>query len=313
MTREAPEVQEVIVLTSSRRRPALALVSVVAASALLLTACGDDDEPGTGSSPDAAATAAEVDQALAAQVPAAVSKDGKIIIGTDATYPPNEFTEGGDIVGMDIDLGKAIGQVLGLEVEFVNAPFDSIIPGVQADRFELAMSSFTANAERQKVVDFATYFNAGTQWATRAGNPDGIDPDNACGKRIAVQRGTVQVDDIRARSKACTDAGNPAIDIKQYQNQTDATTAVVTGKDQAMLADSPITAYAVDQAQQLELLGDVYDSAPYGVVIPKDEGDYAKAVQGAIQSLIDGGQYLAILEGWGLESGAIETSEINPA
>jgi polar amino acid transport system substrate-binding protein len=299
-----------------RRRRALAAACALSLSAVLLAACGDDDDDSAGSdngTPAATSTAATLDQSLADLVPERVSSDGRITVGTDASYAPNEFIENGEIVGMDIDLGRAIGQVLGLEIEYVNAPFDSIIPGVQSDRFELAMSSFTANAERQEVVDFATYFNAGTQWATQAGNPAGVDPDNACGKRVAVQRGTVQVDDIQARSETCTEADQPAIDIKQYQNQTDATTAVVTGKDEAMLADSPIAAYAVAQAPQLELLGDVYDSAPYGIVVPQDEGEYVNAIQGAVQSLIDGGQYLEILKIWGLESGAIETSEVNPA
>ena len=71
----------------------------------------------------------------------------------------------------------------------------------------------------------------------RKGNPAGVDPDNACGKKIAVQKDTVQVDDIQARSKACTDAGKPAITIDQFQGQDAATAAVVSGKDDAMLAD----------------------------------------------------------------------------
>ncbi len=113
-----------------------------------------------------------------------------------------------------------------------------------------------------------SYFSAGTQWATKKGNPAKVDPENACGKKIAVQTGTVQVDDITARSKKCTDAGKPAITIDQYQAQSDATAAVVSGKDDAMLADSPVGAYAVKQSNgQLELLGDIYDSAPYGYVV----------------------------------------------
>ncbi len=71
-----------------------------------------------------------------------------------------------------------------------------------------------------------SYFSAGTQWATKTGNPSGINPDDACGKKVAVQTGTVQVDDITARSKKCTDAGKPAITIDQYQAQSDATAAV---------------------------------------------------------------------------------------
>ena len=312
-----------------RRRAPLG-VAAAALSLLALAACGDDDDTNdAGSEATGSAAAIVQDEALTALLPADVVSEG-LKIGTDASYPPNEFSEGGEIVGMTIDLGNAIGEVLGVEVDFTNTPFDSILPAVQSGRYNLAMSSFTANAERQEVVNFATYFDAGTQWATQEGNPNDVDPDNACGKSVAVQRGTVQVDDIQARSKACTDAGNDAIEISQFQLQTDATGAVVNGRADAMLADSPITGYAVATASGLELLGETYDSAPYGIAVPcgssgskscvepytdqpEEYANYVTAIQGAVQSLIDGGQYEAILAEWGLESGAIETSEINPA
>ena len=115
-----------------------------------------------------------------------------------------------------------------------------------------------------------SYFSAGTQWATKAGNPEDVDPDNACGTSVAVQRGTVQVDDITARSAECEAAGNEPIDIQQFEGQDEATAAIVSGRVDAGLADSPVMAYAVQQTnEQLELLGDIYDSAPYGYVVPR--------------------------------------------
>jgi polar amino acid transport system substrate-binding protein len=297
---------------TARTRTAIGLA--LALGAFALGACSSDTT--STATPTPTIPAVEKDAALAAQVPAALVKDGVITVGTDASYAPNEFidTDGKTIVGMDVDLGNAVGQVLGVTLKWQNAPFDSIIPGIQSGKYGLGISSFTANAERQKVVNFATYFEAGTAWAAKTGNPDGIDPDNACGKKIAVQKGTVQVDDITARSKTCTGASKPAITIDQYQQQTEATAAVVSGKDAAMLADSPVTAYAVKQTNgQLELVGDVYDSAPYGMAVPKAQTAFAKAVQGAVQNLIDGGQYKAILDKWGVASGAITTSVVNPA
>ena len=96
-----------------------------------------------------------------------------------------------------------------------------------------------------------------------------------------MQTGTVQVDDITARSKKCTDAGKPAITIDQYQAQSDATAAVVSGKDDAMLADSPVGAYAVKQTNgQLELLGDIYESAPYGYVVDEGPDRLRRGAQG---------------------------------
>jgi polar amino acid transport system substrate-binding protein len=258
----------------------------------------------------------EADQTLAAQVPASVKSDGTISVGTDSTYAPSEFLaeDGSTIIGFDVDLFTLVAQKLGLKAQFTTAPFDSIIAGVGSGKYEVGVSSFTINTDRLAQANMVSYFNAGTQWSTKKGNPAGVDPANACGKKIAVQTGTVQVDDITARSKACTDAGKPAITIDQYEAQSDATAAVVSGKDDAGLADSPVMAYAVKQTNgQLQLLGDVYDAAPYGYVIPKDQAEFAQAVAGAVKSLIDDGTYQKVLAQWGVDAGAITAPAVNPS
>jgi polar amino acid transport system substrate-binding protein len=158
-----------------------------------------------------------------------------------------------------------------------------------------------------------SYFEAGTQWGTQAGNPAGVDLENACGKRVAVQQGTVQVEDLEARSEACTAAGNPEITINQYQGQDQATAAVVAGQDDAMLADSPVLAYAVQQTSgQLELLGDIYDSAPYGYVVSKEQAGFADALVAALEAIIEDGSYEAALAEWGVEGGGITDPAVNP-
>ena len=292
----------------------------VAAGALALAVgiagCSSSDD--TGSEPAASGTAAAVakDDALAALVPAEVAADGVLTIGTDASYAPGQFldVDGETIIGFDVDLAKAVAQVLGLEAQMENAPFGSLVEGVKTGKYELGASSFTINAERQLQVDMVSYFLAGTSWAVATGNPMQITPDDACGKVVAVQRDTVQVADIEARSQACVDAGKPEITIEQFQAQSDATAAVVTGKDDAMLADSPVVAYAIAQTGgKLEQVGEIYEAAPYGYAVPKEQGDYTQAVQGAVQKLIDDGTYLEILTSWGVEGGAVTTSEVNPA
>lgn len=308
---------------SPRRHRPFAVGAALAASALLLAACGGGSGTGTGAgtgtTPTGQATTpggATPADTLAALVPSSIKSDGKIVVGTDASYAPNEFVgaDGKTIEGMDVDLGNAIAKKLGLTAEWVNSPFDAIIPGLQSGKFELGMSSFTDNKQREQVVDFVTYYSAGTSWAVKKGNPANITPDTACGKKVAVQKGTVQVDDMTARSKKCTDAKQPAITIDQYQLQSDATAAVVSGKDDAMLADSPVVGYAVKQTNgQLELAGQSYDTAPYGIAIPKNAGQMKEAVQGALKALIADGTYQQILTKWGVESGAIKDPVINGA
>lgn len=244
----------------------------------------------------------------------ALTKDGKLIVAVDATYPPNESVaaDGKTVEGMDIDLVAEIAKRLNLELTWVKAPFDSIIPGIKAGKYTMGASSFTDNVEREKEVDFINYYSAGTSWVARAAAE--VDPDNACGKTVAVQQGTIQVDDAQARSKACTDAGKPALNIKPFEAQTDATLAVTNSKADAFLADSPVAGYAVKQSGgALALMGEVYGTAPYGFAVDKGHGALAEAIQGALQNMIVDGTYTKILTKWGGEAGAVTSAAINAA
>lgn len=301
-------------------RPCLRRAGVLAVALGLtagLAACGSDSS-GTSAGSSSTAVASLVpspDASLAAMVPAAISADGTITVGTDSTYAPSEFldADGKTVVGFDVDLFTAVAAKLGLKVKWVSAPFDNIIPSVGSGKYEAGVSAFTINPERVKQVDMVSYFTAGTQWATQTGNPQKVQPDDACGKRIAVQRGAVQVEDITAQSTACTKAGKAAITIDQYQGQDQATAAVVSGKDDAMLADSPVIAYAVKQTQgKLVLLGDIYDSAPYGFLVKKGQGQFPQALLKALEAIQLDGTYRHILDKWGVAQGASDFFSVNP-
>jgi polar amino acid transport system substrate-binding protein len=303
-------------------RSPLVLLTGATALAFTLAACGGSTTPssnssaspsGSASNPAAAVTK---DPALAGKVPPTISADGIITVGTDATYAPNEFLapDGKTVIGFEIDLFKAMSAKLGLKPSFVPTPFGSIIPGITSGKYEIGVSSFTINSAREQQTNMVSYFSAGTLWGTKKGNPDQVDPNNACGKKIAVQKATVQADDITARSKKCTSAGKPAIQIDQYQGQDQATAAVVSGKDQAMLADSSVVAYATIQTHgQMQLLGKVYDSAPYGMVVAKKDTAFAGAIRDTVAALIADGTYKKILDSWHVGFGAITNPQVNPA
>jgi polar amino acid transport system substrate-binding protein len=301
--------------TTPGRRAILGL-ALAAALTTSVAACGSESGDDTGSSTPTGGSSAStaVDAALVAKLPADIKSAGKLTIGTDSTYAPNEFldADGKTVIGFDVDLFNAVAAKLGLTTEWQSASFDSIIPGVTSKKYNVGVSSFTINADRLKETTMVSYFSAGTQWAAKAGAT--ISPDDACGKKVAVQTATVQVDDITARSKKCTDAGKAKITIDQYQAQSDATNAVVTGKDDAMLADSPIGAYAVKQTNgQLALVGDIYDSAPYGYVVAKDQADgLGAALEGALEALIADGTYKTVLTKWGVDAGGITDPAVNP-
>ena len=149
-----------------------------------------------------------------------------------------------------------------------------------------------------------SYFSAGTQWAAKKGA--GVDPDDACGKKVAVQTATVQVDDVTARSKKCTDAGKPKITIDQYQAQSDATNAVVTGKDDAMLADSPVMRVRGEADQRPAGAGRRH--LRLGAVrlrdAPRTRPTSPTRSSRRVKALIADGTYKTILTKWGVEAGA---------
>ena len=298
-----------------RLSPAITLTAGAAIVGLALSACGTSSLSTPAASSTAAATTQSADAALKAMPPAKAKSSGQIVVGTDATYAPNEFlnADGKTVEGMDVDLFNAVAQKLGVKVVWTPASFDSIITGVQGGKFDMGVSSFTINNDRLKQVNMVSYFNAGTQWATAPGNPKKVNPASPCGLNVAVQKGTVQEQvDMPPKVAACAKAGKP-VNLQIYAGQDQATAAVVTGKAAAMLADSPVVAYAIKQSGgKLAATGSIYSSAPYGYVVPKSETGFAQAIASALKALDANGSYKKILSTWGNEAGAISDFAVNP-
>jgi polar amino acid transport system substrate-binding protein len=305
------------------RRSASALACALAAMAFAAAGCGssDDDNSSTGSSAatstnSAATPAAGVDAQAAGEVPAAVKSKGTLTVAADASYAPNEFfaSDGKTVQGMDADLAQAIGTKLGLKVKVVNATFDGIIPGLAADKYDLGMSSFTDTKEREKTVDFVTYFSAGTSFYTKAqGGPAITNLDSLCGHKVAAEKGTTQADDAATQSKKCTAAGKKAVSVSVFPDQNGANLAINSGRADVGMADSPVADYQVKQSGgQFKTVGQTYGTAPYGIAIPKDNG-MAPAVKDALAAAIADGSYTKILTKWGVQDGAITTPAINGA
>jgi polar amino acid transport system substrate-binding protein len=304
-----------------RRLPVLTALTAVAAT-LALTACTDASS-GSGSSTTGGAPAVESfdvstiakDDAIAAMLPADVVEDGTLKVGTNATYAPAEFIadDGKTIVGYDVDLAKAIGAVLGLDVEVETADFAAIIPAI-GSKYDIGVSGFSITPERLEQVDMISYFRAGESFAVAKGNPKNVDPSDVCGLSIAVQTGTVEDDALDGLMADCEADGKPDITPLRYTSQADVTTNLVGGKADVMYADSQVVAYAVTQTGgQIETIGDIFADSLHGIAIAKDDTALTQAVQAAVQKLMDDSDYTAILDAWGNTSGAVTTAELNPA
>jgi polar amino acid transport system substrate-binding protein len=295
-------------------RARYALPALAAAAALLLTGCVDNSATGASAPTDSGSSAAvTTDDAAAALLPAKVADSGKLVVGTSPNYAPNEYKdEAGTPIGWGIELANAVAAKLGLNAEFTVARFENIIPGIVGGKIDVGESSFTDNVEREKQVDFVNYYTAGIQWASAAGKD--VDPDNACGLKVAVQATTYEdTDEVPAKSDACVAAGKPAIEKMPFDTQDAAATAVALGQADAFSADSPVTLYAISQLKgKLQLAGATFDVSPYGLAVGKGTG-MAEAVQAALQSMVDDGSYAAILDKWGVAGGGLDTITINAA
>jgi ABC-type amino acid transport substrate-binding protein/predicted Ser/Thr protein kinase len=314
--------------TSTRRRPSGRLVAI-AAAVVLVAAFGtfgawqltggpdrsDTRQAGVANStappdPDLAPGAVA---SIAATVPADIRASGRLIVGVNVPYAPNEFKDAnGQIVGFDVDLMNAIARTLGLAPEYRETAFEAIIPSVRAEDFNVGMSSFTDTIERQAAVDFVTYFQAGTLWAKRPGTT--VDPENACGLRVGVAYGALQeTEEIPAKSTACVNAGMAPIDKVVYVRQDDLTKALIAGEVDAMAADSPVTGFAVKTSGgALEEAGDVTDPQPYGWPVAKGSA-LAESLRQALEHLMKTGEYRTISTIWGVEKGMVDKSVVNGA
>ncbi len=275
-----------------------------------LAACGDDDSSTTTGS------AAEADSKIAALVPATFKEKGTLTVAADATYAPNEFIgkDGKTVEGMDADLAKALGVVMGVKVKVVNVTFDSIIPRLSAGRYDLAMSSMTDNKEREKVVDFVTYYRSGTSFFTKKGSA--VAPGSLaelCGTKVSVEKGTTQADDAAKADKDCKAAGKEPITVLVFPDQNAANLALTSGRAEVGMADTPVAAYQVELSKgALQLSGESYGVAPYGIAIAKDSG-LENALLPAVKKLMADGTYETILKKWGVEAGAIDDPQLNGA
>jgi polar amino acid transport system substrate-binding protein len=291
----------------------LVLVSLVA---LVAAGCGGGNEKSsTTTAATTTSAAAGADPTVAALVPSKY-KSKTLKVAADATYAPNEFiaSDGHTVVGMDPDLAKALARVMGIKVAVVNASFDAIIPGLASGKYDLGMSSFTDTKEREKTVDFVTYFQAGTSFYVKAqGGPTINSLADLCGHSVGVERGTTQADDATAQSSKCKSAGKPGVKVSVYPDQNAANLSISSGRAQVGMADSPVAAYIVKQSKgQFKLTGASYNTAPYGIAIPKGTG-LDKPILSALKVLMSDGKYTAILTKWGVQKGAITNPKINGA
>jgi polar amino acid transport system substrate-binding protein len=279
---------------------------------------GEDDSSSTIPDTSSILDAVETDDELAAMVPAAIADAGLITVGSNVQSAPNNFyaEDGSTVIGSDHDLITAIGSKLGLEVEYTNQDFASLITSLQSGRVDVTIAAMNDTAERQASIDFVDYLTSGITLMVQKGNPAEITgPDTLCGKSIAVVTGTSQQTFAEETSAECVADGEEALEIAVTDSDAQNQTQLRTGRIDAIVNDLPSAVYISKTAQDgkaFEVVpGDVIDGAPYGIGVNKENPELRDAIAAALDSIIDDGTYGEILDAWGIESGEVTEAVVN--
>jgi polar amino acid transport system substrate-binding protein len=305
-------------------RTVLVLCLALATAALFAAACGGGTSSKDKTATAAAKTASTPAAAKATSTTAATKidisgvdelKDGSLDIGSDVAYAPIEFFDKDNKpTGLDIDIANAMADVLGVKAKFTAAGFDTLLPSLDAKRYDVIMSAMTANADRKKVVDFVNYFNAGSGLIVQKGNAKAIKTaDDLCGKTVSVQKATIQVDFLLGTTdapggldKKCKDAGKAGVTVRQFDDDPSAVQALIAGQSDAEIADFPVAAYSAQQSTgKLEVIPNQIEPAPYGIAVRKSSTPLSTALQKAFDAITKSGKYGEILKKWNLEAGKL--------
>ena len=240
----------------------LVSVLLVAACVFSLAACGSkDDSKDSGDS----------------------KKDSKdtLVMATNAEFPPYEFHEGDDVVGIDADIARAIGEEMGMEVKIEDIAFDSIIPAVTSGKADFGAAGMTVTEDRKKNVDFTDTYATATQVIIVKEGSDIAGPDDLTGKKIGVQLGTtgdIYADDIE-------DA-----EVERYNKGFEAVQALTQDKIDAVVIDGEPAKEFVAEADGLKILDEAFTEEEYAIAVAKDNDDLLKKMNEALASLKESGK-----------------------
>jgi polar amino acid transport system substrate-binding protein len=253
----------------------------------------------------AAASLTAVATAASITPPASIKKAGKIVYCTDATYPPEEYFQGGKMVGSDIDFGTEIAKLMGVKAQFKNTTFDSIIAALLTKKCDAIISGMNDTAERRKSVDFVNYLKVGQAITVKKGNPEHLSSlESLSGKRISVEAGTTNRDFLVATSKKLVKQGKKAITIVTFPKDTDAFAALLAGRVDAYFADAPPAAYYAKQNPSVQVCCRPVNPIPIGIAFRKNDPLRA-ATQKAVNTLYGSGAIKRIVAKWGMSAAVV--------
>ena len=210
------------------------------------------------------------------------AEDNKtLVMATNAEFPPYEYYEGEEVVGIDVDIAKAVAEELGMELKIEDMAFDSVIPAVSSGKADIALAGLTVTDERKENLNFTDTYAKATQVIIVKEDSEIAGPDDLEGKKIGVQLGTtgdLYASDIK-------DA-----EVEQYNKGFEAVQATMQGKIDAVIIDSEPAKEFVAEAEGLKILDEAFTEEEYAIGIAKDNDELLEKVNKALKSLKESGK-----------------------
>lgn len=250
-------------------------------------------------------------------LPQKVRQQGFINVATVAPYPPNQFFEadGKTLTGISVDLGKALQEVMGVELRFVPVGFDSLVPGLMAGRYDTSISALNITPARTQQITMVEYVKTGGAFLVRKGNPHKVvKRDDACGLTLSAIKGSRFIETMEMISKnECVPAGKQPIKVALYNESSDSYTAVRSSRADITYLDYAVAKYVAARSNgELEVIETVYPDQPYGATFANNTHgtQLAKAFQASMNHIIKSGKYKLVLDKWGIGNNALDTSNV---
>ena len=306
------------------------LTAAAVTGALMLVGCGgkpvgstDKDDTGAAAAVaveipagDLAADvlkALEVDDDLAARVPADIKKNGLAVATADG-YPPMEMFDGDGktMIGVDMSFARALATLWGVELKIENSDQNAMVPGVASGRYDMVISGLNDTEVRREKVSFVDYATSAGAFVVAKGNPEGIrTPDDMCGKTLAVLDNGYYMQLAQTYSETCVADGAEKIEILGFANDPEALLQLQNGRADAGMNDFPVAQYRASQSgdklEAVEIPGD----ALFGIGIAPEATDLISLTQDTLNQLMDDGVYGEILDAWELGGMGIDEATIN--
>ncbi|MBO5999955.1 MAG: transporter substrate-binding domain-containing protein [Lachnospiraceae bacterium] len=269
---------------------AVSMTACAAAGTAATTAANDAAEAvqeTTEAVENAAEAAGEVAEAVAEAAGFTTVADGVLTMGTNAYFPPYEYYEGSEIVGIDAEIAAAIAEKLGLTLKIEDMEFDSIITAVTTGKVDMGLAGMTVTEERKENVNFSDSYATGVQVVIVKEDSDIASVDDLSDKMIGVQLGTTG--DIYCSDDFGTDH------VDQYNKGNDAVMALVSGKVDAVVIDNEPAKSYVAANEGLKILDTEYVTEEYAAAINKENTALLDAINGALAELKADGTLDAIV------------------